>query len=443
MASPNGNGRHPDPSAVPRERAADHAPGGNVGPLATLRGILNPPHVRYAHITGWGMKVPDRVISNSDLEALVETSDEWIRSRTGIHERRMAGDRESAATLGFEAARAALDRADVLPRDLDLIIVATSTPEDFYPSTASKIQNLLGATRAGAFDLSAACAGFIYALNMAAQSIRSGSIERALVIGSEVNTRVLDWQDRSTCVLFGDGAGAVLLEASDTPGGVITCVLGSDGSGADLLGIPTATRPNLPEGQKVCRIHMDGREVFRFAVRIINESVREALGRSGLDMGDVSLVIPHQANQRIISAAAQSLGMPETMFYLNVHRYGNTSAASIPIALCEAEKEGRLNPNDNVVMVGFGGGLSWGAAVIKWQAAPARASSGLGYRLGQGRREVEYIAAFWRARVLKAYRRAEATLSGSPLKVKNWGKRRAVIARRERRQKQEGDKDGK
>jgi 3-oxoacyl-[acyl-carrier-protein] synthase-3 len=388
------------------------------------------------------MKVPDRIIANADLAALVETTDEWIRSRTGIHERRMASDRESVTTLGFEAARAALDRADVLPRDLDLIIVATSTPEDFYPSTASKIQNVLGATRAGAFDLSAACAGFIYALNMAAQAIRSGSIERALVIGTEVNTRVLDWHDRSTCVLFGDGAGAVVLEGSDTPGGLLTCVLGSDGSGADLLGIPTNGRTNLPEGQKAYRIHMDGREVFRFAVRIINESVREALGRIGLGMEDVNLIIPHQANQRIISAAAQSLDVPESMFYTNVHRYGNTSSASIPIALCEAEKEGRLKPNDNVVMVGFGGGLTWGAAVLKWQAAPQRSLGGLGYRLGQGRREVEYIAAFWRARALQAYRRAEASLSGSPLKVENWSKRKAVIARRERRKLKDGDKEG-
>lgn len=385
------------------------------GPLAMVRGILNLPHVRHAHITGWGMKVPDQVVTNFDLEAVVDTTDEWIRSRTGIQERRIATERDSTTWLGFEAARAALARADVLPRDLDLIIVATSTPEHFYPSTACKIQNLLGATHAGAFDLSAACSGFVYALNMAAQAIRSGSINKALVIGSELNSRVMDWNDRSTCVLFGDGAGAVVLEGSDQPGGLRACVLGSDGSGADLLAIPTVAHGPLPEGRQMHKLHMDGREVFRFAVHIITESIRDALGKANLTLADINLIVAHQANQRILTAAARSLNVPESLFYSNVARYGNTSAASIPIALCEAEREGRLKPNDNVILIGFGGGLTWGTAVVQWQTIPRKP----GGFIGQVRREFDYVAAFWRDRAMKTYRRVEAALRGSPARHAN------------------------
>jgi 3-oxoacyl-[acyl-carrier-protein] synthase-3 len=378
-----------------------------------------PRHTRYAHLTGWGIRLPERVVTNVELEAVVETSDDWIRTRTGIQERRIANDRETVTLMGFEAARAALNRANVLPSALDLIIVATSTPENFYPSSASKIQDLLGATQAGAFDLSAACSGFVYGLNMAAQAIRSGSINTALVIGSEVNSRVLDWTDRSTCVLFGDGAGAVLLEGSDQAGGFMDAVLGSDGSGAELLGIPTVGTTNLPEGRQMHKLHMDGREVFRFAVHIITESVRQVLDKTGLSLADVDLIVPHQANQRILSAAARNLNVSEALFYSNVHRYGNTSAASIPIALYEAEREGRLKPNDNVIVVGFGGGLTWAAAALQWQSVQERAPKGLAYRLSQGRRELQYITAFWRARALKTYRRLEAALRGSPAKHAN------------------------
>ncbi len=380
--------------------------------LAALRGRSAPAPVRYAHIVGWGMEIPDKVVTNADLEAVVETTDEWIRTRTGIHERRIAGERESVVTLGFEAARAALDRADVMPSEIDLIIVATSTPEDIYPSTACKIQNLLGAGRAGAFDLSAACSGFVYALNMGAQAIRSGSINTALIIGAEVNSRVMDWNDRSTCILFGDGAGAVVLQGRDEPGGVLHCVLGSDGSGAELLGIPTVGYSSVPEGRSLHKLHMDGREVFRFATHIINESVREVVSKSGLKMADVALIVPHQANQRILSAAARSLGVKEDLFYSNVQHYGNTSAASIPIALCEAEREGRMKPNDNIVLVGFGGGLTWAAAAVQWQVVPVKHPRGVSYRLSQGRREAEYVMAFWRARFLRIFRRLEAWLRG-------------------------------
>ncbi len=378
--------------------------------VAGLSGRFIP--ARYAHIVGWGMEVPKTVVTNADLENVVDTSDEWIRTRTGIHERRFASERETVTSLGFEAARKALEKADILPSEIDLIIVATSTPENFYPSTACKIQTLLGSLKAGAFDLGAACSGFIYAMNMAAQAIRSGSITTALVIGSETNSRVMDWDDRSTCILFGDGAGAVVLRGSDEPGGVLSCVLGSDGSGADLLGIPTVGTGTLPDGRHLHKLHMDGREVFRFATHIINEAVREVLGKAGLTLDDVSLIVPHQANQRIIGAAARSLGVPESLFFSNIHKYGNTSAASIPIALCEAEKEGRMKPDDHLVLMGFGGGLTWGAMVVQWQALPHPRRAGAAARMMQARREAQYIAAFWRARFMRTFRRVEAQWRG-------------------------------
>jgi 3-oxoacyl-[acyl-carrier-protein] synthase-3 len=254
---------------------------------------------------------------------------------------------------------------------------------------------------------------------MAAQAIRSGSIDTALVVGTEINSRVLDWNDRSTCILFGDGAGAVVLTGSDEPGGLLSCVLGADGSGGDLLGIPTVGYAALPEGKQLHKLHMNGREVFRFATHIIHESVEEAVKKAGLKLADIALIVPHQANQRILSAAARNLNVPESLFYSNVHRYGNTSAASIPIALCEAESEGRIKPGDNIVLIGFGGGLTWATAVIQWQQIKAGDTRGLGYRLSQGRREVVYVFAFWRARVMRLFRRLEAQIKGSPVRTAN------------------------
>jgi 3-oxoacyl-[acyl-carrier-protein] synthase III len=386
------------------------------GEILPRRGATAANTICFAHITGWGMKVPDQIVTNADLEAIVDTTDDWIRSRTGIQERRIVTERDTLVGLAFEAARSALEEADLTPKDLDLIVVATSTAEDAYPSTASKIQNMLGATRAGAFDLSAACSGFVYALNMAAQAIRSRSAVCALVIGAEVNSRVIDWNDRATCVLFGDGAGAVVLEASDDPGGLLSCVLGSDGSGGDLLGIPSAGRATIPEGWNLNKLHMDGREVFRFAVHILQESIREAIANANLTLADIALIVPHQANQRILSAAARGLNIPEAMFYSNLHRYGNTSAASIPIALYEAARDGRLQPDDRVVIVGFGGGLTWGAAVVHWQALPQSERRGLGRRIA---REVQYASAFWRDRAMRTYRRATAKMRGSPARLAN------------------------
>ena len=325
---------------------------------------------RYAHITGWGMAVPKQVLTNEQIAQFVDTSDDWIFSRSGIRERRIAEEHESTASLATRAALRALDRTDLRPREIDLIIVATSSPEHLYPATACFVQDGIGAAHAGAFDLSAACTGFIYALNMAAQSIRTGSIENALVIGSETLSRFINWEDRTTSVLFGDGAGAFVLQAGQEPGGVLSCVMRSDGSGANLLGVP-AGGSRIPTSEKTVRrklhtIHMNGREVFRFATRVMASSTREAVERAGLRLNDVELVIPHQANRRIIEAAARALRIPMERFVLNIERFGNTSTASIPIAACEAIEGGRVLPGDNLVLVGFGAGLTWGAMVLQW-----------------------------------------------------------------------------
>ena len=350
----------------------------------------------YAHIVGWGMAVPERIMTNDDLAAIVETSDAWIRERTGIAERRIASERESTATLGYRAAQNALDRANILPVDLDLIIVATSTPEHVFPSTASLIQDWLGAGKAGAFDLSAACSGFVYALNMAAQAIKSGSIRTALVVGAETMSRVLDWQDRSTCILFGDGAGAVVLEASTTPGGILSSVLRSDGAGSDLLCIPTINVRD-PEQHKVNKMTMAGGEVFKFATRVVEESLKEVAALAELKMDDLRVIIPHQANQRILLSAARKLGIEVERFVSNIERYGNTSAASIPIALFEAVEEGRIREGDHVAFVGFGGGLAWAAMVIKWGIPESRSIQTATF--GRQRRQAFYIWARLRARI--------------------------------------------
>lgn len=328
----------------------------------------------YAHIVGWGMRLPRTILTNDDIAAILETSDEWIQARTGIQQRRIANDRETTAWLGLKAAQEALSYTDLLPADIDLIIVATSTPENIFPSTASLIQHALGAQNAGAFDLSAACSGFVYGIDMAAQAIRSGSIETALVIGAETMSRVLDWQDRSTSILFGDGAGAVVLQAASEPGGVLSTVLRSDGAGADLLTIPTYSHPGVRSNAnlsnaKLHKMTMEGKEVFKFATRVIGDSIREACRLAGITVTDLKLIIPHQANERIIQAAARSLNLPQERFMSNLDRYGNTSAASIPIALADALKERRINAGDYIAMIGFGGGLTWAVAIVQWSLA--------------------------------------------------------------------------
>ncbi|NPA26161.1 MAG: ketoacyl-ACP synthase III [Chloroflexi bacterium] len=330
---------------------------------------------RYAHITGWGHAVPERVLTNDEIAQMVDTSDEWIRTRTGIRERRIASPDESTATLAARAAEEALRKARVAPTQVDLILVASSTPEYIFPATAALVQDAIGATRAGAADISAACTGFIYALSLAAAMIKAGEIETALVIGAETLSRIVDWEDRNTCILFGDGAGALVLEASDEPGGVITSVLRADGSGADLLILPTcgSRHPVSHEAldQKMHYVKMNGREVFRFATRVMARATREVVEKAGMTLDDIAWIAPHQANRRIIEAAAKSLRRPIDDFLMNLDRYGNTSTASIPLVLYEAAEAGRLKPGDYGVLVGFGAGLTWGAALVQWTGPKA------------------------------------------------------------------------
>jgi 3-oxoacyl-[acyl-carrier-protein] synthase-3 len=331
---------------------------------------------RYAHVTGWGMAVPDRILTNEELAQMVETSDEWIVSRTGIRQRRIVGKGESTASLAAEAGARALVRTDLSASDLDLVIVATASPEHLFPATACLVQDSLGANNAGAFDLSAACTGFIIGLNMAAQAIITGSIDNALVIGSETLSRLVDWEDRGTCVLFGDGAGAFVLQASERPGGVLSAVMRSDGSGGNILSVPAggSRYPTTHEtvSKKMHTIHMNGRDVFRFATRVMAGATREVVERAGLELDEIELVIPHQANERIIESAARGLGLPMDRFMMNIDRYGNTSSASIPIAACEALERGRIRAGDHLVLVAFGGGLTWGALAMQWVAPEAR-----------------------------------------------------------------------
>jgi 3-oxoacyl-[acyl-carrier-protein] synthase-3 len=324
----------------------------------------------YAHITGWGIAVPEKILTNDDLSKIVDTNDQWIRERTGIRERRIAAEGQTSASLGAEAALKALKIANLDPGDIDLIICSTSTPEHIFPATACLIQDAIGAEKAGAFDLLAACSGFIYGLNMAAQSIKSGSIKTAVVIGTETLSRVVNWKDRNTCILFGDGAGAFVLQASERPGGISAGVMHSDGSGGDLLSIP-AGGSKLPISEAAIHanqhlVQMDGREVFRFATRVMASATQEALEASGWKLEDISVVVPHQANLRIIDAAARGLKLPIEKFVVNVERYGNTSTASIPLATVEAVERGKIRPGDKLVFVGFGAGLTWGALAAEW-----------------------------------------------------------------------------
>jgi 3-oxoacyl-[acyl-carrier-protein] synthase III len=343
-----------------------YSPGEARGPFREIM-------TRYAHITGWGMSVPPQVLTNDDLTKMVDTSDEWIQSMTGIRERHIAGPHESTATLAVEAAVQALATAGMPARKLDLIIVATSLPEHYFPSTACIVQDQIGASDAAAFDLLAACSGFPYALSVASQMISSGAYSTALVIGSETMSRLIDWNDRATCVLFGDGAGAVVLQANEKPGGMLSFALHADGSGSDLLTVP-AGGSRMPASLETIEdnkhtIVMNGRGVYRFATRVISSGIQEVLKKAGLTMEDVRLIVPHQANRRIIESAAKELGLSMDKFVVNIERYGNTSTASIPIALCEAVSAGRIRPGDNIVLVAFGAGLTWGSAVVKWVSA--------------------------------------------------------------------------
>jgi 3-oxoacyl-[acyl-carrier-protein] synthase-3 len=342
---------------------------------------------RYAHITGWGMAVPEGILTNDELAQMVDTSDEWIRAHSGIRERRIAGPEQTSASLAVEAAQKALEVANIEPTDLDLIIVASASPEHIFPATACLVQDRIGAAKAGAFDLSAACTGFIFALNVATQAIRSESAQNILVVGTETLSRFVNWRDRNTCILFADGAGAFILQGSEQPGGVLSGIMHSDGSGSDLLSLP-AGGSRLPASLETVNrgdhyIHMNGREVFRFASRAMAQVTREALAAAHLKLEDIHLVVPHQANIRIIENATRDLGIPLERCVINLESYGNTSTASIPIAVCEAIQQDRLHSGDRIVLVGFGGGLTWGANVIQWSGPfPARRKvNPLRYRL--------------------------------------------------------------
>ncbi len=328
--------------------------------------------LRQAHIIGWGKYAPPKVLTNDELARMVDTSDGWIRERTGIGERRIASPKESTAMMAVHAAREAVETANIDPHDIDLIIVATATPEYPFPATACLVQSAIGADRAGAFDLEAGCSGFVYGLSSAAAIIQGGLYNTVLVIGAETLSRILDWKDRATCVLFGDGAGAVILRASDQSGGVLASVLGSDGSGGELLMVPGGGSRN-PSGPETVTsgmhyVKMNGREVYRFATRVMAQASRQVAQKAGWSLDQIDLFIPHQANMRIIDSAAKALKIPSERVFVNLERYGNTSAASIPIALCEAVDQGRIKPGDRVLMVGFGAGLTWAACALTWSA---------------------------------------------------------------------------
>ncbi len=328
---------------------------------------------KNAVITGWGFYAPSRVMTNQELERIVDTSDEWISTRTGIKERRIAADGETTSSMSVRAARAALDRARMRPQDVQMVIVGTCSPDYLFPATACIVQSEIGATRAGAFDIEAACTSFVSALAIARGMIVSGGIQNALVIGAETLSRFLNWQDRTTCVLFGDGAGAVVLEASNASVGIESVVLHSEGAKGELLMVPAggaripATKETLEQGQHF--ITMQGGEVFKLAVKSMADAAEEALTEAGLGLDDIALMIPHQANVRIIDGVARRLRFPMDKVFVNIQRYGNTSAASIPIAICEAEATGRLRRGDKILLVAFGGGFTWGASVLEWFGA--------------------------------------------------------------------------
>ena len=326
--------------------------------------------LRRAGIIATGSYAPPRVLTNFDLEKMVDTSDEWIRSRTGIVERRIADADTSTSDLALASARAALESAEMKAGDVDLIVVATVTPDMWFPCTASLLQQALGATRAAAFDILVGCTGFVCGCAVASEMISAGGYDRALVIGSETLSRIADWTDRSTCVLFGDGAGAAIVAPVEEGRGILTYSLGNDGTHADALKI-RAGGSRMPASEETVakRLHyltMNGPEVFKFAVRAMTESSEKAVSRAGLSMSDIDVVIPHQANLRIIDAAAKRLNIPYERFVRNLDRYGNTSAASIPLALDEAVRGGRIQPGDNVLLSSFGAGLSWGTMVLRW-----------------------------------------------------------------------------
>jgi len=317
-------------------------------------------------ITGLGAYAPERILDNAELERLVDTSNEWIIERTGIRERRIAADEQALTDLALPGCETALAQAGLTGKDIDLIVVATVTPDMTFPSSAVTIADKLGAVDAAAYDLSAGCTGFMYAVVQAYGMLAAGLAERALVVGGDLLSRILDWNDRSTVVLFGDGAGAVVLERSEQPG-FLTLDLGADGSGGEHLWLPGSGSRLFDEVDK--RVKMNGREVFKFATRVLVQSAEAVLDRAGFTIDDVDVYIPHQANVRIIDHATKKLGIASDRVVINVDRYGNTSSGSIPLALAEAQADGRLQPGKLVLMTGMGAGLTWGSTLMRWTLA--------------------------------------------------------------------------
>ena len=341
----------------------------------TSNGTGAPTPIR-AHVTGWGRYVPSQVLTNADLERMVDTNDEWIVSRTGIRERRVAAANETTASMAAVASLRAIRAAGISPDDIDLILLATLTPDYWMPSTAALVKEAIGNTRAAAMDVAAACSGFVYGFATAQAWITSGLAKHVLVIGAELLTRFLDYTDRSTCILFGDGAGAAVLSASTEPGGAMGIELTTEPQGAYMIWLPAGGAKSPPSAETIARgehyIRMEGRETYRFATKTMATTALESVRKSGLQPSDVSLFIPHQANVRIIEAVAKGLDLPMDRMYTNVQKYGNTSAASVPIAMAEAVNEGRVKVGDRITMVAFGAGFTSGAVTIEWTADPAR-----------------------------------------------------------------------
>ncbi len=337
--------------------------------LVTLARRESPARVRAA-VLGLGIHVPSHVLTNADLEKLVETSDEWIVARTGIRTRRIVEPDQASSDLAIPAAEAALRDAGVTAAELDLIICATTTPDMLFPATACLIQDRIGAKRAGAFDLLAACSSFVYGVISATQLIEAGMARYVLVVGAEVLTKLVDWTDRTTCVLIGDGAGAVVMGPSSDGAGVLSSVVGADGSAGEILKLP-AGGSRIPMtvdaiAQHLHRARMDGQAVFKLAVRIMPEAMQQVVSRAGLTFNDIDWIVPHQANQRIIEALARAVNIPLERFISTIERYGNTSAASVPISIWEARRDGRIKDGHRLLLVAFGGGFTWSACVLTW-----------------------------------------------------------------------------
>jgi 3-oxoacyl-[acyl-carrier-protein] synthase III len=326
--------------------------------------------MRGSTIAGIGHYLPERILTNAEMERFVDTTDEWIVTRTGIRERRVAAPDQASSDLAYEAAREAMADAGVSAADLDLIIVGTATPDMLFPATACILQDRLGASRAGAFDLSAACSSWVYAAAVAHGYVSAGLAETVLVVGAETLSKITNYKDRSTCVLFGDSAGAAVIRPAGAGEGFLSFHLGADGAGGSMISLPAggsrlpATYETVERGQHY--LQMSGREVYKFAVRIIPRAIEAAVERAGLRLEEIDWFIPHQANIRIIDAAAERLGQPREKFYVNVERFGNTSSASVPVALYESVRSGRLRPGQLAVLVAFGGGLTWASCAMRW-----------------------------------------------------------------------------